>query len=144
MVNTDPDSAEVVRRLHRAFNDRDRDALLACLAEDACWHVAGENPSSGTHEGRDAIWADVFEPLWPSPAQVDEHDVVVHGDHAVAFGAEVHDFGDGPQTWPTVEVLALRDGRVTERVAFTSGQAELDAFLIRGCAAALEPDAATP
>lgn len=129
--------AAVVRRLHQAFNDRDRDAFLGCLAEDVVWHVEGQGPSAGTYTGREPLWEQHYGPLWASPAQVREDQVIDHGEHVVVVGEEVHNFGDGERGWKTVEVFRLADGHVAERHAFTSDQAELDRLLMRGCPADL-------
>lgn len=128
--------AGVVRRLHQAFNDRDRDALLDCLAQDVSWHVGGVHPLAGTYEGRSGLWEGFFDPMWPSPARVEGDDVREHGEYVVAFETAIHDFGEGECGWETVEVFRLDGGRVVERWEFTSGQAELDRFFTRGCAAA--------
>jgi len=130
--------AGVVRRLHQAFNDRDRDALLGCLAQDVSWHVEGDHPLAGTHDGRSALWEGFFDPMWPSPARVEGNDVREHGEYVVAFETAIHNFGEGERSWETVEVFRLDGGRVVERWEFTSGQAELDRFLTRGCAAGAE------
>lgn len=129
--------AALVRRLHQAFNDRDRDAFLACLAEDVTWHVEGDNPSAGTYAGRGPAWEEHFGPLWPSPARVRDDEVVEHGEHVVALGEVLHNFGDGERAWRTVEVFRVADGHVAQRQAFTTGQDELDHLLTRGCPADL-------
>lgn len=151
MGNDDDGSGtEVVRTLLRGFNDRDDEALLGCLTEDVRWHVAGDNPLAGSYEGRDHLWERHLQPLWPSPARIEDDDVIEHGDHVVLLGREVHDFGDGEGAWDTVQVFRVDDGRIAERWAFTAGQDELDGFLTRGCAAALDgppwppPERASP
>jgi ketosteroid isomerase-like protein len=135
-------AAERVRTLHQAFNARDRDGLLACLAADVRWHVPGESPMAGTYAGRDELWTRYLEPLWPSPARVEAEQVIERGEHAVAVGDAVHDFGKGERRFPTLEVFRLDGGLIGERWEFTSGQRELDEMLIRGCAAALEQEEA--
>jgi ketosteroid isomerase-like protein len=127
--------AEVVRGLHGAFNRRDRDALLGCLAEDVAWHVGGDSPLAGTFDGRESLWEDSLEPLWMSPARVEDHAVLEHGEHVVALVEWFHDFGQGEQGWKGVEVFRLAGGRVVERREFVSHQAELDRLFIRGCPA---------
>ncbi|HVL99783.1 MAG TPA: nuclear transport factor 2 family protein [Egibacteraceae bacterium] len=134
-AHDDGPAAQVVRAVHAAFNDRDRDRFLGCLAEDAVWNVEGNNPMAGSYLGREAAWERYFAPLWPSPARVEDDEIVVHGEHVVAFAEAVHDFGEGPRGWKTVEVFRVVDGHVSERSAFTTGQEELDRFLTRGCAA---------
>jgi ketosteroid isomerase-like protein len=134
----DESRAGIVRKSHQAFNERDRDALLSCLAEDVVWHVGGEHPMAGSYEGTDSLWEGFMGPMWASPARVEDHEVRVHGDYVLALGEAVHDFGAGEQRFETVEILRLEEGRIIERWEFTSGQDELDRFFIRGCAAAVE------
>ena len=126
---------DVVERMHDAYNRRDRDALLSCIADDVVWHVEGDNPAAGTYDGREQVWNAVFEPLWLSPARVSDDDVRQHGEHVVALQHAVHNFGDGERSFAAVEILHVVDGRVTERWEFTSDRAALDALLQRGCAA---------
>ena len=134
----DEDRAAVVHRCHQAFNERDREALLSCLAEDVVWHVGGEHPLAGSYQGADNLWGGFMGPMWASPARVEDEEVLAHGDYVVAAGHAVHDFGAGEQRFETVEILRVDDGRIVERWEFTSRQGELDRFLIRGCAAAVE------
>lgn len=135
--------AELVRRLHEAFNRRDRDGLLGCLAEDVVWEVAGEHPLAGTFEGRSALWQESLEPLWESPARVEDHQLLEHGEHVVALVEWIHNFGDGERGWKGVEVLRLANGQVAERREFTSHQEELDRLFARGCAADAEASVGT-
>ena len=129
---------ELVVRLHDAYNRRDREELLACLADDVVWHVEGDNPSAGVYEGRQRVWDAVFDPLWMSPARVHDDQLLEHGEHVIALQRAIHNFGDGERTWLAVEVLRIANGRVAERWEFTSDRAELDALLTRGCAAAID------
>ena len=128
-----------VTDLHEAYNRRDRDALLALLADDVVWTVPGTSDMAGTFAGRDIVWRRVFEPMWPTPARVHAVDVVEHGDQHVALVEWSHNFGDGEQIWTGVEVLRLADGQIVERHEHMSRQAELDALFQRGCATAPEP-----
>jgi ketosteroid isomerase-like protein len=133
--------ADIVRRAHQAFNDRDQDALLDSLAADVVWHVGGEHPMAGTYAGRDRLWKEYLDPMWASPARVEDDDVRDRGDYVVALGTAVHNFGAGEQRYDTIEILRVEDGRIAERWEFTSGQTELDTFITRGCAAAQQvPD----
>lgn len=129
---------ELVGRLHRAFNQRHRDGFLGCLAADVVWHAAGTSQMSGTYRGRESVWGELMEPLWPSPARIDELHLVEHGEHVVSLAEAVHDFGQGEARFQTVEVMRVAGGLVAERWEFSSRQAELDRLLARGCAAAAE------
>lgn len=134
----DEDRAGVVRRSHEAFNERDRSALLSCLADDVVWHVGGTHPLAGSYEGTDDLWNGFMGPMWASPARVEDHEVRAHGDYVLAVGHVIHNFGAGEERFETVEILCVDDGRIVERWEFTSRQEELDQFLILGCAAAVE------
>lgn len=128
----------VVERLHDAYNRRDREALLACLADDVVWHVEGDNPSAGVYEGRQRVWEAVFDPLWASPARIQDDNVLEHGEHVIALQRALHNFGDGERTWRAVEVLRIAGDHVAERWEFTSDRASLDELLVRGCASAID------
>ncbi|HEX6537657.1 MAG TPA: nuclear transport factor 2 family protein [Candidatus Dormibacteraeota bacterium] len=127
---------ELAARLHDAYNRRDREALLACLADDVVWHVEGDNPAAGVYEGRERVWDEVFEPLWASPARVQDDELLEHGEHVIALQRALHNFGDGERSWRAVEIMRIAGGRVAARWEFTSDRASLDAMLQRGCAAA--------
>lgn len=132
---------QIVTTLHEAFNQRDRDALLATLSEDVVWHVPGNDAPADGFAGRQAVWEEVFEPLWLSPARLREHEVIEHGEHAVALTEWLHNFGDGEQRFESVEVLRLADGLIVERHEHISRHEELNRLFARGCAGdgALEP-----
>ncbi len=106
---------EILRTLHEAFNKRDRDALLATLSQDVVWHLAGADSPSDRFAGRQAVWEEVFEPLWQSPARIVDGQLFEHGEHVVALTEWIHNFGDGEQRFEAVEVVRLADGLVAER-----------------------------
>jgi ketosteroid isomerase-like protein len=49
------DAMDVVRRLFRAVERRDRDAVMACYAEDVEIHEAAVLPYGGTWRGPDTV-----------------------------------------------------------------------------------------
>lgn len=121
--------AEALRKGHRAFNDRDRDALLDLFAEDVTWHVDGNGPGAGTHRGRDAVWENFFQFLWEAPARVEDHDILDNAEHTVAIGEFVFDLEDEQKTWKFVEVTHMNEtGKLKERWALVERQDELDQF----------------
>lgn len=52
---------EIVRKLNRAFEADDIEAILSCLADDIRWHVAGHFTTNGKEEFRGQIHNDAFE-----------------------------------------------------------------------------------
>jgi ketosteroid isomerase-like protein len=51
---------EVIRRLNRAFEADDVEAVLSCLADDVRWDVAGYFTAKGKEEFRQQIHNDAF------------------------------------------------------------------------------------
>jgi ketosteroid isomerase-like protein len=126
---TERSGATIHRAYQRAFEERDRPALLALIAEDARWHVFGDSALAGTVRGRDAIWARFFAPQWDAPRQLDVHDVLESDDHIVALGEVSFPGADGEVRFKTVEVYHHEDGRLTERWFFVDRRQELDRLL---------------
>jgi ketosteroid isomerase-like protein len=50
------ESAEVLRRLFKAFSDRDARTLAELVAEDAVWRIGGRSPVAGEYRGREEIF----------------------------------------------------------------------------------------
>jgi ketosteroid isomerase-like protein len=53
--------ADVVTASYEALNDRDLDAAMEALAEDAEWHESEVLPDTGVYRGREAIRAFLTE-----------------------------------------------------------------------------------
>jgi ketosteroid isomerase-like protein len=126
---TDRSGAALHRDYQRAFEERDRDALLGLIAEDAQWHVFGDSAMSGTVRGRDAIWDSFFAPQWNTPRQQAIHDVLDSHEHIVAIGELAFPAADGEVRFKTVEVYHHEDGQLTERWLFVDRRQELDRLL---------------
>jgi ketosteroid isomerase-like protein len=56
-------NVEIVRRLIGDMNAGNAQSYLEALAEDVRYTVIGSTPFSGTHQGRDAIVAQIVMPL---------------------------------------------------------------------------------
>jgi uncharacterized protein len=117
------------RAYQRAFEQRDREALLELIDEDAQWHVFGDSALAGTVRGRKEIWDRFFAPQWDEPRQLDVHDVLESGQHVVALGEVSFAGTDGAVRFKTVEVYHHEDGRFTERWFFVDRRQELDRLL---------------
>lgn len=131
MTSHETTETPLLRRYLRAWEERDRDAIMDLIAEDATWHVFGGSNLAGTVEGRDAIWERFFEPLWDTPTNPELHDILENDEHTVGIGAAVFELPDGEHRFKTVEVYHHRDGQLTERWFFTDRRSELDEVLDR-------------
>jgi ketosteroid isomerase-like protein len=132
--------AELHRAYQRAFEERDRQALLDLIAEDAQWHVFGDSAFAGTIRGRDAIWEKFAAPQWDTPRQMEIHEVLDSDEHVVVLGEVTFPRPDGGSRFKTVEVYHHEGGQLTERWFFVDRRRELDELLDR---IASEGDAST-
>lgn len=123
-----PTPSETVIAGHEAFNQGDVDRLRELIAEDVRWEVSGDNPVSGTYEGRDAVIEDVLRPQF-GPLELVDHATIDVDDFAVVLGTARMRLPDGTREQPLVEVCRVRDGRITERWAAMKDQDQVDAVL---------------
>jgi ketosteroid isomerase-like protein len=126
---TERSGSDLHRAYQRAFEERDRRALLGLIAEDAKWHVFGDSALAGTAQGRDEIWETFFAPQWDTPRQLEVHAVLDDDEHVVALGEVSFSGADGEVRFRTVEVYHHEDGLLTERWFFVDRRQELDRLL---------------
>jgi ketosteroid isomerase-like protein len=124
-------NADTVRRLFRAFAERDVAAVQALIAEDAVWAFPGERGQiAGEHCGREAIAAFLGKvmALTSGTFHMDLHDVTASDDHAIALftgsgqrnGKTLHN--------PTALVITIRDGQCADFREFVWNLPEVDDF----------------
>jgi ketosteroid isomerase-like protein len=114
-----------LRAAYKAFNDRDRDALLGALAEDVTWH----GPLQGTLKGRQEVWESFFAPLWQAPVRTEVHDILDNGEHVVSLASVVFDLPDGTRSWNFAEICHYDDaGRATQRWALVEHEQDFVDF----------------
>ncbi len=53
----DHPNAELLKKGYAAFASGDMAVLTELFADDVTWHVSGNSPISGTHRGREAVFA---------------------------------------------------------------------------------------
>jgi uncharacterized protein len=128
-ARTERSGSALHRAYQRAFEERDRQALLELIDEDAQWHVFGDSAMAGTVRGRDEIWERFFAPQWDTPRQMEIHDVLDNGEHVVALGEVSFPGEDGEVRFKTVEVYHHAGGRLTERWFFVDRRQDLDRLL---------------
>ena len=83
----DHPNAALLRKGYEAFDKGDVTALTEMFAEDVVWHVAGNNPLSGEHRGKEAVFAAFAKTVGVPPLsfKIELHDVLANDEHAVAL-----------------------------------------------------------
>ena len=119
-------NATLVREQTAAMKNGNMQAMIDSLADDVVWHEIG---SAEPIHGKAAVAA-----RWSGMADaggsfsVELHDVVANDDHAVAMVTATASMGDHSFTYKTGEIYHMRDGKITERWAFSDDTAAINAF----------------
>jgi ketosteroid isomerase-like protein len=109
-------NATLYRRGMEAFDAGDMQSYADLLADDIVWHQIG----APTLHGKEEMAASMpgGEVDWQIKADV--HDVVANDDHVIALVEATATRGDGRTlTYRTAEIIHVRDGKATERWAFS-------------------------
>ena len=98
----------LVRRIYRAFNERDAEALEHLLSADFIDHTAGDRQKSGIEGIRD-VWASIWS-KYPA-IQIWVEDMFGEGDRPVAR-VTLQSSSDEGELASAIEIFQLADGRV--------------------------------
>jgi ketosteroid isomerase-like protein len=115
-TRTEHPNAALVRRGLEAFNQGDIQGFADMIADDVVWHQIGAE----TVRGKEAMAQSLpgGEVDWQITADV--HDVVANDEHAIALVEAHATRGDGQTLdYRTAEIMHIRDGKLTERWAFS-------------------------
>ncbi len=120
-------NAAVARRLAEAFDTGDA-AVVAAIgdeitADDVVWHEIGRTePRRGKGELR-AGMADVDYTI-----SATVHDILANDEHAIVLANATATRGGRTLEYRVAEIYHIRDGKITERWAFSDDTAAITAF----------------
>ena len=122
----------LVRRAMQAMNETDMSkaeqemaVVDAFMADDIVWHEIGR---AEPRHGKDELRAAMMEGARDYTITYDLHDVIANDDHAIALGTATAVRGDKTLQYRTAEVFHIRDGKATERWAFSDDTAAIIEF----------------
>jgi ketosteroid isomerase-like protein len=120
-------NAAVVRRLAEAFESGDMAVLAAAgeelMADDVVWHEIGR---AEPRRGKAELRAGMGEIDYVITAVT--HDILANDDHAIALGDATATRGGRTLRYRVAEIYHVRDGKITERWAFSDDTAAITAF----------------
>lgn len=102
------------REVHERAKQGDLDAMFGVLAEDVVWHQIG----GATLHGKDAV-AQSMAGLEEAEFDLDVHDVVGNDEHVIGLVEATVAVGDQSLRYRTAEIAHVKNGKVTERWAFS-------------------------
>jgi len=119
-------NAAMVRQALGAMTSGDMQGMADAIADDVVWHeignpepVRGKAALAARFAGADESWGTFESSL---------HDVVANDDHAIALAETTVTRGGRSLTYRTAEILHVRDGKITERWAFSDDTAAITEF----------------
>ena len=123
---SDHPNAAIARRALEAFNTGDMQAMSDGLDDNVIWHEIG-NPNPVM--GKAALAARMVGADQPDYEITGElHDVVANDDHTIAL-VSAHATRNGKTLdYRVAEIYHMRDGKVTERWAFSDDTAAITDF----------------
>jgi uncharacterized protein len=125
------DDVAVVRRLYDAVDAADLDAIAACFADDAVWHLPGANSLAGTHRGWPAIRDDLLArqgPLSGGTFRAHLLDLAVGAEYIVAVVHATGDHAECRLDLTVCQLMRVEGGKIVEVRGHYSDEAALDAF----------------
>jgi ketosteroid isomerase-like protein len=115
-TTTDHPNAKLVREGLEAFNRGDVQGFADLIADDVVWHQIGAETVRGKQAMAQSLPGGEVD--WNITADV--HDVVANDEHAIALVEAHATRGDGRKLdYRTAEIMHIRDGKLTERWAFS-------------------------
>ncbi len=126
----DHPNAALLRQGYEAFASGDMATLTDLFSEDVVWHLAGNNPISGDHKGRDAVFSAFARigQMTGGTFKIDVHDVVANDEHAVALTRATGSREGKQYDSLDTDVYHVSNGKVTEFWSFTEDSAKADQF----------------
>jgi ketosteroid isomerase-like protein len=114
-TSTEHPNATKFREAMDAFNQGDMQAFADYIADDVVWHQIG----APTLHSKEELAASMpgGEVDWQITGET--HDVVANDEHLIALVDAHATRGDKTLDYRTAEIMHVRDGKVTERWAFS-------------------------
>ncbi len=118
-------NATMARKALESMSDGDLTGQMEFLADDVVWHEIG---SDEPIRGKQALIERFAGLTQGGSVKVDVHDVVANDEHAIALVTATATMGDRTLTYRTAEITHVRDGKVTERWAFSDDTERINRF----------------
>jgi uncharacterized protein len=118
-------NARLARETLEGWSSDDLGGLSELIADDVVWHeIGGDEPIRGK-EALMARWAGLSE---GGTITTELHDVVANDEHTIALLTATATMGDRSFTYRTAEIMHVRDGKISERWAFSDDTERINRF----------------
>jgi len=103
----------------------DMTSQMDMLDDDIVWHEIGSNEPV---RGKPALGERFSNMPEGAGIKLETHDIVANDDHAIALVTATATMGDQELVYRTAEIYHMRDGKVTERWAFSDDTERINRF----------------
>jgi ketosteroid isomerase-like protein len=117
-------NAALYREVMKRFQEGDTSAFDESIADDVVWWQIG---SPEPLRGKEAVLQSMAG-LEGLDLQVELHDVLANDEHVVGLVTATVRVGDQTFTYRTAEITHVKDGKVTERWAFSDDTQRITDF----------------
>lgn len=120
-----PNAAKVRAASQEMERSGDMMSQIEMLDDDVVWHEIGRDEPI---RGKQAL-AERFQGM-PEGAsiKVETHDVLANDEHCIQLVTATATMGDQSLTYRTAEIYHMRDGKITERWAFSDDTDRINRF----------------
>lgn len=118
-----PNAAAIRVAQERANNDPM--SMADMLDDDIVWHEIGRDEPI---RGKQALMERFASMPQDGEIKVDTHDVVANDEHTIQLVTATATLGDKQLVYRTAEIYHMRDGKVTERWAFSDDTERINEF----------------
>lgn len=105
------------REIHQKIQQGDLESVFEALDDDVVWHQIGAETLHGKESVRESMSG--MEEFGADAFSLDIHDVVGNDEHVIGLVETTLNMGDDSFTYRTAEIAHMKDGKVTERWAFS-------------------------
>jgi hypothetical protein len=100
-------------------------SMMGLLADDIVWHEIGRDEPI---RGKQALIERLAGMPEGGSITTETHDIVANDDHCIQLVTATATMGDQSLVYRTAEIYHMRDGKVTERWAFSDDTERINAF----------------
>lgn len=120
-----PNAAALRAAAERAEQSGDPMSGVDMLSDDVVWHEIG---SDEPIRGKQALMERMSGPSEGGSITTETHDIVANDEHAVQLVTATATMGDRTLVYRTAEIYHMKDGKVTERWAFSDDTDRINRF----------------
>jgi len=122
----DHPNAEKIRAAAEAIEaGGDMTSQMEMLDDDVVWHEIGRDEPIRGKQALMERWSNVPE---GAGIKTETHDIVANDEHAIALVTATATMGDQELVYRTAEIYHMRDGKITERWAFSDDTERINKF----------------